>query len=315
MPLAYLLLFLALVGCQTIPNEPSTVATDEPFVLILGTAQDGGYPQAGCQRTCCQRVWQGETAKATVVSLAIVSPTTRQWWLFEATPDLKEQLHFFRQQTEGQYNYLPDGIFLTHAHVGHYAGLIHLGREIMGADRVPVYVLPRMASFLETNGPWDQLIQLENIQIKRLRADSAVRLNEDWRVTAYQVPHRDEYSETAGFVMARSDQRYLFLPDIDKWEKWDQSINNMVRSVDVALLDATFFADGELPNRPMSEIPHPFVMETLARFAAEPDSIKKRIEFIHFNHTNPVLQESSPAVEQIREAGFNVAQQGENHEL
>eukprot|EP00957_Ditylum_brightwellii_P156501 11911053-Ditylum_brightwellii.AAC.1 len=67
----------------------------------------------------------------------------------------------------------PDGIFLTHAHIGHYTGLMYLGREALGAVDVPVYAMPRMRSFLKNNGPWSQLVSLGNINIQNLEEKSA----------------------------------------------------------------------------------------------------------------------------------------------
>ena len=67
---------------------------------------------------------------------------------------------------------LIDGIFLTHAHIGHYTGLMYLGREGLGGNKIKVYALKRMASFLRKNGPWDQLIKLNRmirlIELSRL---------------------------------------------------------------------------------------------------------------------------------------------------
>lgn len=280
-----------------------------PYLHILGVAQDGGYPHVGCQKKCCTAAWSGAVERQSVVSFAFVDPMTKQWWLFEATPDIREQLQDFRAATDSAYNYLPDGIFLTHAHVGHYTGLIHLGREILGAQGVPVYCLPKMADFLRENGPWSQLVTLQNIELRPLQADSLVDLNTHISVQAMQVPHRDEYSETAAFVVCSQAKCYLFIPDIDKWTKWERDIRTLVQLVDVALLDATFFAEGELPNRSMEEVPHPFVSETMALFEEMPAHVRERIHFIHFNHTNPLLWDAA-ARKKVAEKGYNVAKKG-----
>ena len=66
------------------------------------------------------------------------------------------------------------GIFLTHAHMGHYTGLMWLGKEVMGAAKVPVHAMPRMAAYLRSNGPWSQLVKLENIELREMRAGEAV---------------------------------------------------------------------------------------------------------------------------------------------
>lgn len=272
-------------------------------IVVLGIAQDGGVPHAGCTRACCDG-----GRRERVVSLGLVDEAARRWWLFDATPDFPEQWR--RMQTEAPGCTLA-GVFLTHAHIGHYTGLMHLGREVMGARGVPVYAMPRMQAFLEGNGPWDQLVALGNVQVVPLVADSAVSLTPRLRVTPFLVPHRDEYSETVGFVIEGPSRRAAFLPDIDKWERWDRPAEALVRGVDVAYLDATFFDGSELPGRDIREIPHPLITESLARFESLTPAERARVRFIHLNHTNTALDPGSEAAERVRAAGCAIAREGE----
>lgn len=278
-------------------------------VYILGVAQDGGYPHIGCRKQCCQQAWDNPSGKKYVVSFAVADPETKQWWLFEATPDMKEQLQYFNELTGSIYKYLPDGIFVTHAHIGHYTGLMQLGREALGAKNVTVYTLPKMKSFLENNGPWQQLVLLQNIKIEPVMPNSVTGLNNHIRVQTFTVPHRDEYSETAGFKIITRDKKYLFIPDIDKWSKWNKSIISEVNETDVAMVDATFYNADELPGRRMEEVPHPFVAETMDLFSKEPAAIKARIYFIHMNHTNPLLW-NKEIQNRVKSSGYNIAAQG-----
>jgi pyrroloquinoline quinone biosynthesis protein B len=201
------------------------------------------------------------------------------------------------------------GIFLTHAHIGHYTGLMHLGREVMGAKAFPVYAMPRMRSFLENNGPWSQLLALGNVEIRNLSADSTILLNERLSITPVLVPHRDEFSETVGFIIDGPEKSLLYIPDIDKWERWDRDIRAVLKTMDVALLDGTFYQNGEIPGRDMGEIPHPFIVESMALFADLPQDEKAKVRFIHFNHTNPLLLENSSARERVEGAGFGVCRE------
>lgn len=287
----------------------SGAAAQQPYVLVLGTAQDGGFPHIGCERECCRDAWKTGRQLAYVVSLALVDPQTKQWWLFEATPDLPRQLKYFKELTDGTLPFLPAGIFLTHAHIGHYAGLMQLGREALGAKAVPVWVLPRMKSYLETNGPWSQLVGLQNIQLNKLDSLQPLLLNNRIRIETFTVPHRDEYSETAGFRISTSAKKYLFIPDIDKWSKWNRSLSAELRQVDIAFLDATFFSLDELAWRNVTEVPHPTVTETMALLANSPAAEKKKVHFIHLNHTNP-LGYQPEAQRALRAAGFERAVQG-----
>jgi pyrroloquinoline quinone biosynthesis protein B len=301
----FCVLLFILLSAVMLPAQVS----DQPYVMVLGIAQDGGFPHLGCARPPCQSAWRHPDKRRSVVSLALVSPKTKQWWLFEATPDIREQLQLFRARTDSAYPYLPAGIFLTHAHIGHYTGLMQLGREVLSTKNVPVYVLPRMRKFLEQNGPWSQLVQLQNIQLRSLQPDSTAEIASGIRVTAFTVPHRDEFSETAGFRMEAGTRRYLFIPDIDKWGKWSRSIDGEVAKVNVALLDATFYKEGELPNRSMKDVPHPFVQETMDLFRDLPGSEKQKVWFIHFNHTNPLMWDKKTRRE-VQRRGFHVAEQG-----
>ncbi|MCW3122746.1 MAG: pyrroloquinoline quinone biosynthesis protein PqqB [Flavipsychrobacter sp.] len=256
--------------------------------------------------------WKNDHMKKNVVSLALVDPANKKWWLFEATPDIKQQLHDFQTLTSGQYDYLPSGIFVTHAHIGHYTGLMELGKEVMATSNVPVYALPKMASFLTTNGPWSQLVQQHNIALQPLTAESTITLSSSVSVKAFTVPHRDEYSETAGFKIITSAKKYLFIPDINKWEKWDRNIIKEVEVVDNAFIDATFYSNTELPGRSMSEVPHPLVSETMQLFANTPAATRSKIWFIHFNHTNPLLWDKQKQAE-VKKEGFNISVQGQQY--
>jgi pyrroloquinoline quinone biosynthesis protein B len=302
-----LVLLLLLTGCST----TSTITPPrDPFVVVLGIAQDGGDPQAGCRRTDCIERFEGRAPRTLVASLGIVDPVSGQRWIIDATPDFPQQLHDLERVAGIPRNGAPllDGILLTHAHIGHYLGLAHLGREVLGTRNVPVYAMPRMRAFLETNGPWSQLVTLHNIELQSLAAGTTIALNERISVTPLLVPHRDEFSETVAFIVRGPSRAILWLPDIDKWEKWQSSIESVVASVDVAFIDATFYSPAELPGRDLREIPHPTVEETMQRFAASP--LRSRIRLVHLNQSNPLLRDAALR-RSVRDRGFTVATQGE----
>lgn len=277
-----------------------------PYVMVLGIAQDGGVPQAGTDHPG----WKNPERSEKVVSLGIIDPETSKRWMIEATPDFRRQLHMVNKEMPGMENSAPDGIFLTHAHIGHYTGLMFLGHESMGADGVPVYAMPKMSDYLSGNGPWDQLVRYENIALKSLAADSAIQLNHQLSITPFLVPHRQEYSEVVGYKIEGPDKSVLFIPDIDSWSEWEEwgvCIEEEIQNVDFALLDATFFADGEIPGRDMSNFPHPFIRHSMERFKQLSKEERGKVHFIHLNHTNPALIPGSEAVKEIKEKGFNIA--------
>jgi pyrroloquinoline quinone biosynthesis protein B len=287
-----------------------------PVSLLLGVAQDSGHPQAGCLGPCCAAAWADPELAHRAVSLAIVDPRSGERWLIEASPDFPHQLHALDQAYPRVASAPPlDGIFLSHGHIGHYAGLMHLGREVMNTQSLPVYVLPRMAEFLRTSGPWELLVRLGNIDLRILTPGNIVPLNGRIGVETLQVPHRGEYTETAAFIVHGPNKRLLFLPDIDSWTDGRNSVEQLLARVDVAYLDATFFSGDELPGRSMADIPHPLVTDSLARLAPLPASERAKVRFVHFNHTNPLLVDGSAAVAQVQGAGHHVARRGEVLEL
>lgn len=296
-------------ACLLLLLGAECIADDAPYLVVLGVAQDAGYPQAGCRKECCQNVIGDSKARRFAASLAVVDSKTQQRWILDCTPDFREQLQLLDRVVPGSDSL--DGIFLTHAHIGHYAGLMHLGREAMGAKAMPVFAMPRMRKFLTNNGPWSQLVSLQNIELRELADGAAVKLNARISITPLLVPHRDEFSETVAFVIRGPSRAALFLPDIDKWEKWKTPIEQVLSSVDVAYIDGTFFANGEIPGRDMSLIPHPFIEESLARFAKLPESERAKVRFIHLNHTNPALRAGSAASRTIESSGSHRAIQGE----
>ena len=202
------------------------------------------------------------------------------------------------------------GIALTHAHIGHYSGLLFFGKESLGAEKINVYSMPKMSLFLENNAPWSQLIQDENIKINKLKNDSIQTLSKYISIKPILVPHRDEFSETVGYIIKGELKSALFLPDIDKWEKWDKKIEDFIRNVDYAFIDGTFYNGNEIPHRNMDEIPHPFVVETIKRFKNLKKKHKKKVYFIHLNHTNPLHKPNNKITKEIIKRGYNIARTG-----
>jgi pyrroloquinoline quinone biosynthesis protein B len=284
-------------------------------LIVLGIAQDAGMPQIGNPE---DPAWRDPTRARLAVALALVDRRenrTRRW-LFEATPDLRAQLQRLDRHAPSDAAGLGiDGIFLTHAHIGHYAGLIFLGHESAGASEIPVHAMPRMAAFLRANGPWDQLVRYRNIRIEVLAEASPVRLAEQISVTAQRVPHRDEYSETVGYSIRGPQRAVYFLPDIDSYERWASEFNvqieDVIRAHDLLYLDATFHDDHELPGRDMTQIPHPRITTSMDRFDALPAAERAKIRFIHLNHSNPARDPDSVQSGAIAHRGYRVAQEGE----
>lgn len=312
--LCYLAVFIiSVIGCTT--NDVAINKTNQAkqYITILGTAQDGGFPHIGCQKKCCDDFYKGILPKQQVVSLGLVDKESQQKFLFEATPDISTQLADL-EKNHLKTNTIIDGVFMTHAHMGHYAGLLYFGKEALGKKDIPVYAMPKMKEFLSNNGPWSQLVTTQNIVFLDLQKDSIIPLSNALKVTPFLVPHRDEFSETVGYKIEGNTNSALFIPDINKWSLWEKNIVEEVKKVDYAFIDATFFKEGEI-NRPMSEVPHPFIEETVALFENESLATKNKVIFIHFNHTNPALQSNSKERNDLELLGFRFATEGQRFKL
>lgn len=250
-----------------------------------------------------------------VISLGLIDNQHGKKFLFEATPDISMQMKSLVRDDIANTNELVDGIFLTHAHIGHYTGLMYLGKEATDAKGVPVFAMPKMKTFLETNGPWSQLVTNNNIALTQLENEQSISLTPSIEVTPFLVPHRDEYSETVGYKIKGPNKTALFIPDVDKWDKWNKNIIEEIKKVDYAFLDATFYSGTELNNRDISQIPHPFIIESLERFNELDATERSKIIFIHFNHTNPILDLTSKEAKNVLSKGFKIGRIYDVYEL
>ncbi len=310
-----LLSSLITAGLAAAQVDDQQQASCEVSVLVLGVAQDGGKPQLGNSN---DPAWQNQALQRLASSIALIDQRSNQTqrWLFDATPDLKQQLQRLDRFAPVRRSIGLDGIFLTHAHIGHYTGLMLLGHESVGANGIPVYAMPKMQNFLSSNGPWDQLIRYQNISLQNLQAGQPVRLAGSLSVTAFLVPHRQEYSEVVGFQIQGPDRSLVYLPDIDSWEQWDDwgiRIEQLIAANEIVLLDGSFYANGEIPGRDMSGFPHPFVTHSMQRFAGLSIAEKAKIHFIHMNHTNPLHDPDSVELKQVIAQGFAVSNEGQQH--
>lgn len=301
----YLLLFLVSF-CFNDDQVDQLVDSERVLLVVLGNVQDAGSPHIACNKDCCTDLFKKPDPFRKVVSLGLIDPFRHKTYLFEATPDMPEQIKFLKEFANSDSE-IPDGIFLTHAHIGHYTGLMYLGKEAMNAKRIPVYTMPRMKKFLMENGPWSQLVTNSNISLHNIVNQKEMSLNSKLKVIPIRVPHRDEFAETVGYTIIGPNKKALFIPDIDKWEKWDQSIIEQIKKVDYAFIDATFYDEKEINYRAVSEIPHPFVIESMAKFEHLKATEKSKIFFIHLNHTNPLLNPESNETKEVIKYGFKIA--------
>jgi len=296
-------------------EPPSSIdRNDTPRLVALGIAQDGGFPHAACECQNCDRARNRPQDARLIASLALLLPSPTRTYLIDATPDIRPQLdrlRALRRTTGDRMNRLPvDGVFLTHAHLGHYTGLAFFGYESIHTNELPVFCTPSMADYLEHNGPWSQLVRLGNIELSPMLHGQALDLGGDVAVQAIHVPHRDEYADTVGFVFRGPTRTVLYVPDTDSWSAWNPSLIEALREVDVAILDATFFSTAELPGRDVSKIGHPLITESMDLLEPLVRAGSLEVYFTHLNHSNPAILPDSPEREEIERRGFAVLTEG-----
>jgi pyrroloquinoline quinone biosynthesis protein B len=307
------LLLAGLLGCGAPPTDVPTTSAGASLV-VLGSAQDGGVPHAGCACPRCELARVDASRRRRGPSLAIVLPGARPW-LIDASPDVADQIARLGTTVASGVDRAPvAGVFLTHAHVGHYLGLAQFGREVLHTQDLPVRATPAMAAFLRDNAPWSQLVRLDNIRLEETAPGEDVEIGGDVRIRSFLVPHRDEFADTVAYRIEGPETTVLYVPDTDRWEAWDPPLEARLAGVDVALLDGTFFSLDELPGRAVEEVPHPLVTTTMDRL--EPwVRAGGRVVFTHLNHSNPAVDPDSDAAARIRARGFEIARDGTTIDL
>ena len=266
--------------------------------IVLGSGQDGGAPQFGSST---------RRGSARTASSIAVRSSTGALVLLDVTPDLRMQW----QRLDG-LGWVSNGtddlaaIAITHGHMGHYAGLVHLGKEAANVSGLPTVALPSVHAFLHGNEPWGTLYSAGHLTPHD--ATAPFRVDDEVTIAAIRVPHRAEFTATAAFsVRVEGVPWLLYLPDIDAWDEWDEA-QDVIGEHQISLVDATFSSPDELPGRDIGSIRHPLVADTVDRFATLTGD--RRIVLTHLNHSNPVTESDSDIARTAAWAGFEVAFDG-----
>jgi len=299
-------------ACRSSPDVPvippgGTVGDQAIVFHILGIAQDGAVPHLGCQKSCC-RTARERGIRLGPACAAVVDLSSGRKMLLEATPMIEEQLARLPAAADPR---LPvDRVLLTHGHVGHYAGLIQLGREVASSREIPVNCTQRMADYLRENGPWSQLVQLRQIVPIPATPGQRMKIPEipGLSITAIPVTHRGEFTDTVAWKIHGPGKTVVFCPDVDRWIP--EQLRELLHEADVCYLDATFYDGRELPGRDLSEIPHPPMVVTMELLKEQARACPGKFRFIHLNHTNPALFDEVIR-DEILSRGFAVAETNE----
>jgi pyrroloquinoline quinone biosynthesis protein B len=283
------------------------MAEESIEVILLGASQDAGFPQPGCTCQNCSAAHVNPDMAEMPSSIAIIDHTAESFWIIDATPALPAQFSLL-QQLPGNYSF--KGIFLTHAHIGHYTGLMYFGREAMNDKGLPVHASARLCSFLEKNKPWSFLVSLGNISLVPIIADQPIEITPILSVLPVEVPHRAEFTDTYAFTIQGPSRRLFYCPDIDSWELWSRDIVSFLSDIDYALLDGTFYNAGEIDRQCTDEIPHPPVEQTVDKL----QGVSSKITFVHMNHSNPLYRDGSER-NRLVDMGFRIGKKGQKWQL
>jgi pyrroloquinoline quinone biosynthesis protein B len=260
----------------------------------------------------CNAARQDTSLRRLAPSVAIMDPENRRAWMVDASPDLPHQLEIVREALGGgDKSGIPlSAILLTHMHIGHYWGLGHLGKEGMMPRGLLVLAPPGAAAYLRQNRPFKDLVAYGAIDVQSVRSGDEVPLAEGLRATPVGVQHREDFSDTVAWLFEGPFNSLLYAPDMDTM---DDVLVDLVASVDVAMVDGTFFSPDEIPGA-MQKVPHPPVRETMGMLEG---ALKggTRVIYTHLNHTNPLCDPGSEATGMVTSAGFEIAMDGMTLEL
>ena len=268
-------------------------------ITILGTAQDGGFPHFGCTCARCERARREPGLARAVASLGVADEASGRRFLIDATPDLASQWLALGR---------PDEIWLTHGHTGHYAGLLHLGKESLNVRGLTLRATASMLGLLRDNAPWSMLLESGALTPSEIRPGVAFRPAPDLEAIPVAVPHRAEHTDTVGFEIRGPAGALFYAPDTDGFASWADELAAIAGRVDTIVIDGTFWSRDELPGRDLSQIPHPFVSEELDFLA----TLARRCAVLltHLNHTNPLVDPGSEERGAVERAGVEVAADG-----
>lgn len=283
-------------------------------IKVLGTAQDAGHPQLNCSCEHCRQARKDKSLALLQSSIAAADLKEKKTFILDATPAFSEQLDLLNEfaAAEGLGAEHLSGILLTHAHLGHYTGLMYLGKEALNSSDFPVYLSQKMLDFLESNAPWSDIVK-NNLKPIVFKFEEVYQLTENISFKAVEVEHRNEHADTAGFIVKAKDQSFFYLPDFDSWSSLTERFRKILKEVDYVFIDGTFFDKkelGELRGRELSEVPHPPIIESMELFSDLAAADKGKIYFTHFNHTNRIFDRDGKKKSLVEQKGFNILESG-----
>ena len=299
---------------------------------ILGSAAGGAFPQWNCACANCRAIragtFHGKPRTQTQVAL---TEDGRSWFLLGASPDLRAQIEATPElhPRDGARQSPIAGVVLANADLDHVLGLLLLRelqplriyatssvRRILHEDNSMFGMLQRIPNqAVWTDFSLETQFNLRNAQGE----DSGLRcraLSLSTHYPAYVTADRQSQlapgEASLGFIIASaspSGQQFAYMPAVPHM---DDRLLDQLDACDVLLFDGTFWSDDELIRvqgsgqtaHQMGHIPVEGILTKLAGVR------RPRKIFVHVNNTNPMLDEASIEHRRVRDAGWEIAEDG-----
>jgi pyrroloquinoline quinone biosynthesis protein B len=307
-------------------------------IEILGSAAGGGFPQWNCACRNCRSLRAGEfPGKARAQLQVAISSNGLSWFLLNASPDLRGLIEAsaFLHPREGLRQSPIAGVILTSADLDQILGLLLL-REL---QPLQVYATASVGNIARQDNNMFAMLQRIPNQVRWTEIipgttfPLATPSGQAVPIQCLTVPlasHYPAYVATErmatlrpneallGLILqAESGRRFGYFPAVPEM---NDALLQQLDSLDVLMFDGTFWSDDELIKvqgsgqtaRQMGHIPVSSKQGSLHLLAGL--RCPKKI-FVHINNTNPMLDESGPEYKQVRDAGWEIAEDGCHFEL
>lgn len=287
--------------------------------IVLGSAAGGGFPQWNCRCAVCRLAWDGDARvrSRTQTGLA-VSGDGQSWVLLNASPDLGAQIRSTPQlhPCETPRHTPISAVVLTGGEVDQMAGLLNLRER----QTFELCATAPVQALLKANPMFEALAQ-DVVKRREVSFGVPFRLAGGLEMELFAVPGKVPlYMERAGSLaedvagveIRRSGARLLFIPGI---AAMTDAIKARIAGADAVLFDGTVFTDDEMiragtgdkTGRRMGHMPLDGEGGSLQALTG----LKNRRIYIHINNTNPILIGGSPERRRMEEAGWEVAEDGQ----
>lgn len=266
-------------------------------VKVLGNVQDGGVPHLGCSCDVCEKAREDPREQKHVASLLLKENNEKDTirYLIDATPDIRFQI-------TGDYL---DGVFISHANLGHLNGTLYFGEEGIDADRVSIYCNEGVENYMMNNDPFRMLVDRQNIEIRNFENGDSEDL-QGGEITVENHEHPQVNHDTTSYWIQGEKKTLYYISDITEFNR---EILESIQKADIAIIDGTFYTENEIDR--FEEVPHPPIKQTIKKTS----DFDTEIHFTHLNHTNPALREDSEERISIEEQGYGVVEQGQVFEI